>query len=65
MQALAGNPDALIAELDALFFNHAISPTLQARLKTMLQGLRNRSARERVVATLILVSLSPEFVIQK
>jgi uncharacterized protein (DUF1800 family) len=63
--ALAGNPDALIAELNALYFNYQMGSTLQARMRTMLAALPANDLPRRVKAALILTSLSPEYVIQK
>ena len=69
LKALAASPDALIAELNALFFNEGMSARLQARMKTMLSAITSadpaRQASRRVRAALTLTSLSPEFVIQK
>lgn len=69
LKALAASPDALIAELNALFFNQGMSARLQARMKTMLSAITSadpaRQASRRVRAALTLTSLSPEFVIQK
>jgi uncharacterized protein (DUF1800 family) len=65
MDALAANPDALIAELNALYFNYAMGSKLQTRMKTMLSALPANAPRQRVKAALILTSLSPEYIIQK
>jgi uncharacterized protein (DUF1800 family) len=65
LDALAANPDALIAELNALYFNYAMGSKLQTRMKTMLSALPANDRRQRVKAALILTSLSPEYVIQK
>ncbi len=65
LESLASSPDALIAELNALYFNYAMSSTLQTRMKTMLTALPANDRTRRVKAALILTSLSPEYVIQK
>ena len=65
LEALSANPDALITELNALFFNYGMSITLQNRMRTMLNALSKNSARSRVKYALVLSSLSPEFIIQK
>jgi uncharacterized protein (DUF1800 family) len=65
LQAKAGNPDALIAELNAMYFNYAMSTKLQTRMKTMLTALPANQPLQRVKAALILTSLSPEYIIQK
>ncbi len=65
LRALAGNPDALIAELNALYFNYMMSAKLQARMKTMLTALPANDTARRVKSALILTSLSPEYIVQK
>jgi uncharacterized protein (DUF1800 family) len=65
LRALASNPAALIAELNALFFNYAMSTTLQTRMTTMLSALPSDDTEQRVKAALILTSLSPEYIVQK
>lgn len=63
--ALAGNADLLIAELNALFFNYTMSNTLAQRMKTMINGYGLQDTSRRVKSALTLVSLSPEYIIQK
>jgi uncharacterized protein (DUF1800 family) len=65
LRALAANPDALIAEINALYFNYAMSAKLQARMKTMLSALPANDASRRVKSALILTSLSPEYIVQR
>jgi uncharacterized protein (DUF1800 family) len=65
LQAKAASPDALIAELNAVYFNYAMSSKLQTRMKTMLTALPANQPLQRVKAALILTSLSPEYIIQK
>jgi uncharacterized protein (DUF1800 family) len=65
LESLAGNPDALVAELDALYFNYAMGTKLQTRMKTMLAALPANDPTQRVKAALILTSLSPEYIVQK
>ena len=63
--ALANNPRALVAELNALFFNYAMGSALEARMLTMLAALPANDPEQRVKAALILTSLSPQYIIQK
>jgi uncharacterized protein (DUF1800 family) len=65
LEAKAASPDALIAELNAVYFNYAMSSKLQTRMKTMLSALPTNQSLQRVKAALILTSLSPEYIIQK
>ena len=65
LEALASNPDALIAELNAIFFNYQMSAKLQTRMKKMLTALPASDKTRRVKSALILTSLSPEYTIQK
>jgi uncharacterized protein (DUF1800 family) len=65
LEAVASNTDALIAELNALFFNYQMSAKMQQRLRKMLNGMDEDKRSQRVKAALILTSLSPEFVVQK
>ncbi len=65
LQTLAANTDLLIAELNALFFNYAMSSTLAQRMKTMINSYGVQDTHRRVKSALTLVSLSPEFIIQK
>jgi len=65
LQAMAGNPDQLIAELNALFFNYAMSEALKARMRALIASFSVQDTHWRVKAALILTSLSPEFIIQK
>jgi uncharacterized protein (DUF1800 family) len=65
---MANTPSQLIAELNALFFNHAMSDKLKLRMTTMVQAIPTVPAeglKRRVEHALILTSLSPEYVIQK
>jgi uncharacterized protein (DUF1800 family) len=65
LKAKASSPAALVAELNALFFNYSMSATLQTRMTTMLTALPANDPDRRVKAALILTSMSPEYVIQK
>lgn len=65
LQAMAANPDQLIAELNALFFNYAMSEALKARMRALISSFSAQDTHWRVKAALILASLSPEFIIQK
>jgi uncharacterized protein (DUF1800 family) len=65
LEAMVDNPDTLIAELNALFFNYGMSEALMNRMRTMIAAYPAWSKRWKVKSALILTSLSPEFVIQK
>jgi hypothetical protein len=65
LKVLSANPDALIAELDALFFNYAMSDALKARMRSMISSYPAQETHWRVKSALILTSLSPEFIIQQ
>jgi uncharacterized protein (DUF1800 family) len=65
---MAGNPDQLIDELNALFYNYQMSDKMKARMKKMIEAIPTRPSEgltRRVEHALILTSLSPEFVVQK
>ena len=65
---LAATPPALIDRLEALFFAQQMRPSTRTRLTRLLEALPGASDYElsqRVKAALIVVSLSPDFVIQK
>lgn len=68
LAALAATPSALIDRLDALFFAQQMRASTRARLTRLLDALPGTSEHElsqRVQAALIVVSISPDFVIQK
>lgn len=68
LAALAATHSALIDRLDALFFAQQMRQSTRARLTRLLESLPGTSEYElsqRVKAALIVVSLSPDFVIQK
>jgi uncharacterized protein (DUF1800 family) len=65
LQAKAGDANALISDLNWLFCNGQMSTALQNRLRTMINAIRTTERESRVKASLILVSLSPDFVIQR
>jgi uncharacterized protein (DUF1800 family) len=65
LRAIAGTPDTLIAQLDALFFNFAMSASLKTRMRALIASYAPQDTLWRVKAALILTSLSPEFIIQK
>ncbi|MFM9916140.1 MAG: DUF1800 family protein [Rhizobacter sp.] len=68
LAALAATPSALIDRLDALFFAQQMRPSTRARLTRLLDALPGASEYElsqRVKAALIVISMSPDFVIQK
>ncbi|MBS7807887.1 DUF1800 domain-containing protein [Variovorax sp. PCZ-1] len=65
LEAKAGDANALIADLNMLFCNGQMSTTLQTRLRTMINAININDKPYRVKASLILISLSPDFVIQR
>ena len=68
LAALAGDPAALTDRLDRLFFAQQMRPSTRARLIRLLEALPGASPDEltqRVKSALIVVSMSPDFVIQK
>jgi uncharacterized protein (DUF1800 family) len=65
LQARAGDANALIADLNLLFCNGQMSTALQNRLRTMITAINANDREYRVKASLILISLSPDFVIQR
>ncbi len=65
LEAVAGNTEALIGQLNALFYNYQMSTKMQTRMRKMLNGFDNTDKTGRVRAALTLTSLSPEFVVQK
>jgi uncharacterized protein (DUF1800 family) len=65
LQAKAGDANALIAELSLLFCNSQMSTALQTRLRTLINAINANNATYRVRASLTLISLSPDFVIQR
>lgn len=65
LQAKANDANALIAELNLLFCNDQMSTALQNRLRTMITAINVNDREYRVKASLILISLSPDFVIQR
>jgi hypothetical protein len=65
LEAKAGDANALIAELNLLFCNGLMSAALHTRLRTMINAININDKPYRVRASLILISLSPDFVIQR
>jgi uncharacterized protein (DUF1800 family) len=65
LEAKAGDANALIADLNTLFCNGQMSTALQTRLRTMINAISINDKPYRVRASLILISLSPDFVIQR
>jgi uncharacterized protein (DUF1800 family) len=65
LEAKAGDANALIADLNLLFCNNQMSTTLQTRLRTMINAINISDKPYRVRASLVLISLSPDFVIQR
>lgn len=64
LEAQASTPATLADTLNALFCNYQMSSTMRTRLINMLSAMPSRRS-ERVKAALILVSLSPDFVVQR
>jgi uncharacterized protein (DUF1800 family) len=65
LETKAGDTNALIADLNTLFCNGQMSTALQTRLRTMINAINTDDKSYRVRASLILISLSPDFVIQR
>jgi uncharacterized protein (DUF1800 family) len=70
LNALANDPAALADRLSLLLVNGNMSETLRANLITALSGMPKTGSSggavtDRVKAALILISLAPEYVIQK
>ncbi len=65
LRSKANDANALIAELNLLFCNGQMSGALQNRLRTMINAINANDPAYRVRASLTLISLSPDFVIQR
>ncbi|MFY7906607.1 MAG: DUF1800 family protein, partial [Burkholderiaceae bacterium] len=68
LQALAATPVALVNRLEALFFGYQMSANTRQRLVQLVGALSGASLwdlRNRVKSALILIAMSPDFVIQK
>ena len=65
LSALVDTPDALVEQLNGLFFNRAMRPGTRSRLTTLLTALADRRPTDRVAAVLTLVAMAPDFVIQR
>jgi uncharacterized protein (DUF1800 family) len=65
LRSKANDANALIAELNLLFCNGQMSTALQTRLRTMINAINANDPAYRVRASLTLISLSPDFVIQR
>jgi len=63
--ALAADPAAVADRLNLLFFNGAMGAATRAALVTAMGGIAATKPGDRVKAALLLMALSPEFVIQK
>ena len=64
LQAMAGDPAALVRHIDLMFFNAQMSDTTRARMTAMLDAIPANDTKRRVKAALILTSASPDHVIQ-
>ena len=68
LQALAGDPAALIDRLEVLFYASQMSASTRARLLKMLAALPSETQEDklqRVKAALIVTAMSPDHVIQR
>ena len=63
--ALVPTPDQLIERLNRLLFAGGMSNELKIIARDLLAAMRSKSAESRVKAAVILLTRSPEFVIQK
>jgi len=62
---LDNSVDALVAELETLFFSNQMTATTRARLTTLLQAMATQDAPSRLRAALTLVAMSTDFVVQQ
>ena len=68
LEALAGEPTALVDRLNALFFDYQMGASTRERLQRMLGAMplgSDKDRKRRVQAALIVTALAPDFVIQK
>ena len=68
LEALANDPVALVARIDALFFGYQMGASTRKRMTRMLAAMPSGSdyqRKERVQAALIVTAMSPDYVIQK
>ncbi|MBK6295026.1 MAG: DUF1800 domain-containing protein [Rhodoferax sp.] len=68
LEALANDPVALVARIDALFFGYQMGASTRERMTRMLAAMPSGSdyqRKERVQAALIVTAMSPDYVIQK
>lgn len=65
LNALAANPDALVAQIDHDLMAGAMSAHMQATLATMVAALPASNPYGRITSALQVVLASPEFAIQK
>ncbi|MFM8901659.1 MAG: hypothetical protein ACKOF9_17225 [Burkholderiales bacterium] len=65
LTALAGDPAALVARIDLLFFCEQMSSATRDRMTRMVSSLSANNKEGRVKAALLLTAMSPDFVIQK
>jgi hypothetical protein len=63
--SLASDPGAVADRLNLLFFNGAMSASTRATLVTAMNGIVATKPIDRVKTALLLMALSPEYVIQK
>ncbi|MEY4563538.1 MAG: hypothetical protein RLZZ618_2815 [Pseudomonadota bacterium] len=64
LKALASDPAVLVDKLNVLFFNCQMSAVTRTRLVTLIAALPAAQTENRVKSALIVVFVSPDFVIQ-
>jgi uncharacterized protein (DUF1800 family) len=65
LKALAKDSAALINELDQLFCNAKMSAATRERLRSVVNAVPLKETTRRVKSALLLMAISPDFVIQK
>ncbi|MBK9394767.1 MAG: DUF1800 domain-containing protein [Uliginosibacterium sp.] len=65
LESQAATPETLVSTLDALFCNYQMRSALRNRLLTLIQAYPADEPGTRVRAALMLISLSPDFVVQR
>jgi uncharacterized protein (DUF1800 family) len=62
---VAGDASQLIDRIDTLFANQSLSPATRSAMMRAINSIDAKSKTERIRTALILISIAPEFVIQK
>jgi hypothetical protein len=65
LQALAATPSALVAELNNLMMNGAMSSALQSTIITAVNAYAATDTLDRVRTALYLVASSPQFQVER